>query len=64
MKVWRCDKCGKEIEILWDSYVMKQKTYPDNWCLARVFTKSIKAGGASETFHFCGKCRAEIFTKS
>jgi len=61
MKVWKCNKCGKEIEIIYDSYTMSQKNYPDGWVLVRVYSKQFKKGGKSKVCHFCEKCKKEIF---
>lgn len=58
MKIWKCDRCGKEFGMEISSPYM---AYPKDWFLIRVFSKAQSKGGKSKEYHFCKKCKEEIF---
>ena len=58
MKIYKCDKCEKTIEI--KDYPQK---FPKDWFMIKVFSTSQSKGGKSVGYHLCKKCKEEVFGK-
>lgn len=61
MKIWKCDKCGVEDKFKGDNYSINPNPYPKGWALIRVYSRAQIKGGKSRGYHFCKKCKEEVF---
>ena len=52
MRIFKCDKCGKE-----------SKDF-NNFVMVKVYEKSQKQGGKSKGYHLCKKCSQNFLGKN
>ena len=59
MKIYKCDKCGKTIELKGNPIIK----FPKDWFMVKIFWKPQSKGGLSKGYHLCRKCKEEVFGK-
>lgn len=62
MKIYKCDKCGKEKEWRLSSPFPE---YPKKWYLVKLYSKAQAKGGRTiiKGYHICKQCKEKIFGK-